>query len=1323
MKLPAILLVAAASTLTLHAVPALVDLGTLGGAYTQLPIGGGYGGGSSGASSFDGSVLSGNSSLLGNGSSHAFLYTGGVMTDLGTLGGNHSYSAGVSANGAVVVGNSTLVGDNFNHAFIYVAGVMTDLGTLGGDYSSASGMSANGSVVIGNASLANTHNHAFAYTGGAMVDLGTLGGDQSWSTGVSADGRVVIGNSYLAGNNNSHAFAYTNGVMTDLGTLGGTYSSVTSISADGTVIIGSSSTVANNYNHAFVYAGGVMTDLGTLGGNSSYANAISADGSVVVGNSTLAGDNSNHAFIYAGGVMTDVSLLLLSAFPTLDYSDFFGVSADGSVSAGYWHDAIGYHGFYYTNGTVTDIGGLGGNFTYAAGVSGDGSTVFGNSNLSTGEQRAVTLTLALAPPPTITTTITAADTRVTGGNVLQFHGGTLGPVGSGMLTLTNGITVLAASTGTLDATNQDIASTGAVSIGGTSLTLTGSATSVIALSGSISGDGILINAAGNNAISGANTSGGLSVTGGSLSIASANSLAPANNTVSSGGTMILPSNLVFSGAITIAGNGAAGQTGALVLAAPTGGYATSSFTTLLSDDAKIALNGDGQHYHAGTINATVAGKTLTIDTGAGMFYPDGGIGANVATVVKEGSGWLYLRANVAGSVVVNAGTYYAGVAGATGTGVIVNAGGNLLLCSDYGTPVTFTAPLTLGGTQALRLGSIAELTQSGQITLSTAATIVSQAANNYITGGIAGATSGQNLTLQVDDNTLKLAGTTAASIAQVTKTGAGVLLLDAAGVINSSSVVVSTGLLTNNGLINGGVTVSSAGTLGGSGTIAGTVTVAGTLAPGNSPGQLTQTTGDLDLLTGSHFLAQLGGTTAGNGNGYHDQYYVSNGAINIASGAILDVKSWVAADGTTTFVPARRDAFTVLRAANGIVGVFSDFTNTDYSQWLLYDNSQVAHAFGNLYGTGLAGNQTFAAYGSNATRAAIGASLWAAAVDVSDASSSSHPAGFIYAGSAAGDAAIGLLTAPDVNAYLDALSPELYLAAGDYALTVSRSITDAAWGQNSLIKVGAWTVGAGYNRAQHGYRGADAASDYELSGDTSLVTLTHDFGPHCSVGFFYGYNTGKTVAGNGRLDYRGNVFGLTSVGRFDGKRPVTLKAALVATDLRFDAVRNGAVAHDQALRSLSGQLTASVEVYREGRLSCTPLLGFVQGRSTSAAFAEAGSGALLNVESTERHSARALAGIGFGYILSNDLTLDATFAYEHEFADAPAVVTATFADARETLPMSIGRATLDRGTTSASLGAAWKIDNRVTLRLSAETRGNRELHKDYRYNAGLNVRF
>jgi hypothetical protein len=68
-------------------------------------------------------------------------------------------------------------------------------------------------------------------------------------------------------------------------------------------------------------------------------------------------------------------------------------------------------------------------------------------------------------------------------------------------------------------------------------------------------------------------------------------------------------------------------------------------------------------------------------------------------------------------------------------------------------------------------------------------------------------------------------------------------------------------------------------------------------------------------------------------------------------------------------------------------------------------------------------------------------------------------------------------------------------------------------------------------------------------------------------------------------------------------------------------------------------------------------------------------------------------------------------------------VTASFADAAATVPMTLERSLVDRGTTSSTLGANWKIDDGVTLRLSAEARGNRELHKDHRYNVGLNVRF
>jgi len=797
-------------------------------------------------------------------------------------------------------------------------------------------------------------------------------------------------------------------------------------------------------------------------------------------------------------------------------------------------------------------------------------------------------------PTTIVAAISAGDSRVSGGGVLDFQGGSFTPIGVGVCSLTNQINVIAASTGTLDASTQDIASTGLVTIAGTGLTLTGSTTSTISLAGDISGAGILVNASGNNVISGANTCAGIAVTGGSLRVNSAASLTSVINSVSGGGTMILPTNIAFIGTVTIAGTGAGGQPGALVLDATTASAAGgSSLNVALTGDATIALRG----------------------------------GQNCA-----------------------------------------------------------------------------------------------------LTGGIAGATPGQNLTLNVVDHTLTLAGTTASSVAQVTKDGAGVLLVGATGVINSGSVVVSDGLLTNNGAINGVVSVTANGTLGGSGTISGAVTINGTLAPGNSPGLQTQVAGDTTQATGSHFVAQLGGTTPGNGDGFHDQYYVQAGRFILDPAVTLDVRSWVQADGVTTFVPARRDIFAVIRASNGIVGQFSDLTNADYAQWVIYENNtNPADQYGYLYGTGLNGDQTFAAYGATPARAAIGASLWAAAITPSASSTQAHPGAFLDGSTTLGQVAIGLLTAVDADAYLAALSPEAYLAVGDYALTVSRSLTDAAFAQSSLIKTGAWTVGAGYNRAQHGYVGAGSPG-YQLSGDTGLVTVAYDFGPHCSVGFFYGQNHGKTVAANAHVDYRGGIFGLTSVGRIPGAYPVTLKGAVVASELRFDATRVGptdagsAVSH-HPLRSLGGQFTAAVELHKDGRLTVSPTLGFVQGRSTTAAFAEAGAGANLSVDAMAQDSSRLVAGLGLTYLASTDLVFDLSAAYEHEFASDAGVVSASFLDAAQTVPMTMDRAIADRDSTTFGVGASWKLDNSTTVRLGAEVRGNRELTKDYRYNASVNVRF
>lgn len=948
-------------------------------------------------------------------------------------------------------------------------------------------------------------------------------------------------------------------------------------------------------------------------------------------------------------------------------------------------------------------------------------------------------------PATITTAINATDARVTGGAALQFQGGTFAPVGAGTPTLSNDITVLAGSTGTLDATGQNIVSTGAVAINGTSLTLTGSATSTISL-GTVSGAGGVISAAGTNTLSvSSGYTGATVVTGGKLiQVGTSQS---ASNQIDAGATLEfnVSAGTLSSGSTSFAGAGTLRKTGAgdlmwgisaatfslapgalihVVEGNLIGGSNWSEVWTNNHSDLRIDAGAKFSGVEAdvridrllgeGTLSTGLGhpdyhGFTIGVDGGSSQFtgtIVDSLVG-DPGRIIKVGAGELALTGlnTYSGGTTLVAGSLRAGHNAAFGTGAItLNAG---VLSSDGATARTLTNAVVIGG--AVVLGDAVKsgtLTLSGTVDLGAGATVT--VASDVVLGGAV------------------------ASTGTLTKAGTGTLRLAGTSVV-SSAVTVTAGLLTNNGMINGPVSVAAGGQLGGSGRLNGPLTVAGVLAPGNSPGILLQASGPATLVAGSSFLAELGGTVAGNGDGFHDQFFVQNGPLAISTAGVgvrLDVESWVKADGVSVFQPVRGDTFAILRAAGGISGRFADLTNADYATWVIFDNnSDPTHQFGTLYGTGLTGGQTFAAYGSTPSRAAIGASLWAAAVTPSASSTNNHPGGFVDGNTAVGQAAIGLLTAPDVATYLDALSPEAYLAVGDYALTTTRSLTDAALTRNPLYRAGSWTLGVGYNRAGRTYAGAAAGLNHRLTSETPHVTAAFDFGPHCSVGFFYGQNHGRTVGSAAQLDYRGGVFGLTSVGRIPGAYPVTLKGAVVTSDLRFDANRTGAVAgagsatNRQKLRSFGGQLTAAVELYKDGRITFSPMLGFVHGRATTDAFTESGTGANLAVDALAQESSRLVAGFGATYLSSSVLAFDLTAAFEHEYASSVGSATATFAGAASALPMTTVRGIDDRQTTIFGLGASFQLDPRTTLRLGAEVRGNRELSRDHRYNVSVNVRF
>jgi probable HAF family extracellular repeat protein len=235
------------------------------------------------------------------------LYT---ITDLGTVpGSTKSIPFGIN-NAGQVVGYCD-IGANDRHAFLYSGGQMQDLGTLGGNTSTATGINSSGQVV-GSSTTAGGYTHAFLYSGGQMQDLGTgpfgIFGPQA--VGINNSGQVA-GFVNVAGG--WDAFLYSGGQMQDLGTFFNTYPpfptylGVTGINDAGQVI-GYSSYLDYRkgmwFYASFLYSGGQMQSLDSTDG--SWAKGINNSGQVV-------GWNDTGLYLYSGGKLKYLNPLIDSS--------------------------------------------------------------------------------------------------------------------------------------------------------------------------------------------------------------------------------------------------------------------------------------------------------------------------------------------------------------------------------------------------------------------------------------------------------------------------------------------------------------------------------------------------------------------------------------------------------------------------------------------------------------------------------------------------------------------------------------------------------------------------------------------------------------------------------------------------------------------------------------------------------------------------------------------------------------------------------------------------------------------------------------------------
>jgi probable HAF family extracellular repeat protein len=291
-----------------------------------------------------------------------------TFTLLGTLGGTQNQAYGINSSDQVV-GWASTAGDSMSYATLWSGGIVTNLGSLG-TYSRAMGINDSGQIVGDSFTPFGTH--ATLWSNGTITDLNPNNSVQTWGLGINNNG-VITGN-LNNGYGLERAFLLSNGtlsylnnptVFSDMSTYataindleqvvgyansgkatlwdgpsvkdlnGNQYTQAFDINNSGQVV---GSYQSGSVSYATLWDGTSTTNLSSLAGfYSSRANSINNIGQIVGSSGSTYSSNYNAdglATLWFNGTTVDLNTLLSASDVSAGWvlKDARGINDKGSI--------------------------------------------------------------------------------------------------------------------------------------------------------------------------------------------------------------------------------------------------------------------------------------------------------------------------------------------------------------------------------------------------------------------------------------------------------------------------------------------------------------------------------------------------------------------------------------------------------------------------------------------------------------------------------------------------------------------------------------------------------------------------------------------------------------------------------------------------------------------------------------------------------------------------------------------------------------------------------------------------------------------------------